>query len=121
MAKAHITTPDGTQIKLDGTPAEIAEVLNELKGTAASNRDKPSKSDHKATARTGKVQLVDLIASLIDGGFFKKPRDLASIKAALAEMGHHYPVTTLSPSMLRKVRSKAVRRIKDQKRWMYVQ
>jgi hypothetical protein len=64
---------------------------------------------------------VDLIDSLIDGGFFKKPRDLAAIKAALAEMGHHYPQTTLSPAMLRKVRKRSVRRVREQKRWMYVQ
>jgi len=65
--------------------------------------------------------LVDLIASLVDGGFFKKPRDLASIRTALAEMGHHYPVTTLSPIMLRLVRKRNLRRIKEQKRWVYVQ
>jgi hypothetical protein len=60
-----------------------------------------------------------LIASLIDGGFFKKPKDLAAIKVSLEESGHYYPVTTLSPTMLRFVRSRQLRRIKEDKKWLY--
>jgi|SRR5580658_1604528 hypothetical protein len=119
MAKAQIITPDGTQIKLDGTPGDIAQVLRDLKGTMSPGPTSTKTTTHPKQ-KNSKVQLVDLLASLIDGGFFKQPRDLASIKAALAEMGHHYPVTTLSPTMLRKVRTRALRRIKEQKRWMYV-
>src|SRR5437667_328199 len=66
-----------------------------------------------------RVQLVDLVDSLIDGGFFKTPRDLAAVRAALAQMGHHYPITTLSGAMLRKVRRRELRRLKQDKRWVY--
>jgi hypothetical protein len=118
MAKAQITTHDGVIIKLDGTADEIAAVISNLKkstgrGPAATSQ---AKSPRKKVQR---VQLVDLVDSLIDGGFFKKPRDLAAVKAALSEMGHHYPVTTLSGAMLRKVRSRSLRRLKQDKRWMY--
>jgi hypothetical protein len=63
--------------------------------------------------------LVDLITNLIDGGFFKKPKDLAAVKGALEELGHHYPVTTLSGAMLRQVRKRNLRRLKQDKRWLY--
>lgn len=114
MAKAQITTPQGMSVKIEGTPAEITAVVRDLeaKGKAA---PRP-----RGKTKQGRVLLVDLIASLVDGGFFKKPRDLASIRTTLAEMGHHYPVTTLSPIMLRQVRKRNLRRIKEQKRWVYV-
>jgi hypothetical protein len=56
---------------------------------------------------------------LIDGNFFRKPKDLAAIKIALEEAGHYYPVTTLSPTLLRFVRSRQLRRIKDKNKWLY--
>ena len=117
MAKATIKTPQGLQVKVEGTPAEITALVKDLERQSGSQIPAP----RRRNAKPGRVLLVDLIGSLRDGGFFKKPRDLASIKAALAEMGHHYPVTTLSPVMLRKVRSKEIRRIREQKRWLYVQ
>jgi len=40
--------------------------------------------------KPGKATLLDLISGLADGNFFKQPKDLASIKAALAEQGHHF-------------------------------
>lgn len=118
MAKAQITTADGISIKVDGTVEEVAALIAKLK----SDRAAPPGQARKAKAPRKKVertQLVDLIDSLIDGGFFKKPRDLGAVKASLAEMGHHYPVTTLSGAMLRKVRNRSLRRLKQEKRWFY--
>jgi hypothetical protein len=115
MAKAQIKTPEGISITIDGTPQEIAAIVEDLKGKAG----EPGRTRRRANAKSGQVLLVDLIASLKDGGFFKKPRDLASVKSALAEMGHHYPVTTLSPVMLRQVRRRNLRRIKEKGRWLY--
>jgi len=113
MAKAQITTPEGFKINIEGTPKEISAVVEDLKKKAA----EPTR--RRVKAKSGRVLLVDLIASLNDGGFFKQPRDLASVKSALEEMGHHYPVTTLSPVMLRQVRSKNLRRIREKGRWLY--
>jgi hypothetical protein len=67
-----------------------------------------------------KPTIGNLIAELIDGGFFKKPKELSAIRNALQEHGHHYPLTTLSPVMLRLVRRRELRRLKDKKRWVYV-
>ena len=112
MAKAEITLPDGTMVKIQGSPAEIHAVIQEWR----------SKQEKPATEQRGKsqrLQLVDLLANLIGAGFFKKPKDLAAVKTALEELGHHYPVTTLSGAMLRQVRKRNLRRLKQDKRWMY--
>ena len=119
-----MTLPDGTKVIIDGSAEEVRAVLDRWH-TDQSKRPKRGRTRSSASsapkkkARTARVQLVDLIASLIDGGFFKKPKDLGSVKAALEEMGHHYPVTTLSPTMLRQVRSRNLRRLKQDRRWMY--
>ena len=63
---------------------------------------------------------MSLIAEFIDVGFFGTPKELGAVRLALEEKGHFYPVTTLSPIMLRLVRRKDLRRVKDQKRWSYV-
>ena len=118
MAKAHIITKDGTKITIEGTPQEVATLASQLKigiemvkmttGKAEKYKSKP-----KATP-------INLISELIDGGFFKKPKELSAIKLALEEQGHYYPVTSLSPTLLRLVRKHYLRRIKDRKRWLYV-
>jgi hypothetical protein len=36
MAKAHITTPEGVKITIDGTPKEIAAVVEDIKAKATS-------------------------------------------------------------------------------------
>lgn len=117
MAKALITRPDGTTVSIEGTPQEIAELIQkvEVKTEAKGVRHLAGKDGPMRPRAT----LPDLLVSLIDGGFFKKPKDLGSIKGALAEMGHMFPVTTLSPTMVRFVRKKYLRRIKQENRWFY--
>jgi hypothetical protein len=115
MAKAKITTPEGMTVTVTGTPKEIAAVVEDLRSKAVPGE----LARRRGKQKSGPVLLVDLIASLKDGGFFKTPRDLASVKSALAELGHTYPVTSLSPIMLRQVRRRNLRRIKKQGRWLY--
>lgn len=125
MAKAHLTTKAGTKVTIEGSEAEIASLIAKIDG----NQPVPPKESATATKRQKHKEVsrsssrptpVTLIAELIDGDFFKKPRELGAIKLALAEQGHFYPVTTLSPVMLRLVRKKEIRRIKEKKRWLYV-
>jgi hypothetical protein len=118
MAKAHVATKDGRKVTIEGTPSEVAALLALLEGGAAARPSRePSSRSRRATAKAGPVSLV---SELIDGGFFKKPKELSTIKLALEEQGHFYPVTTLSPVLLRLVRKRQLRRIKDKKRWLYV-
>jgi hypothetical protein len=119
VAKAQVTTPSGVSIKVEGTPAEILAIVQDLeKGQAKGGTKAASKT---RTPRVGKTRstLTDLISSLADGGFFKTPRDLGTIKAALAQAGHHYPVSTLSGTVLTKVRNRELRRLKEKGRWLY--
>lgn len=112
MAKAKITTKSGIVMHVDGTPAEIAAVVQDIE-----------RREEKGTAprrgRPGPVKLVDLIDALIDAGFFKKPQSLAALKAALEEMGRHYPMTTLSGAMLKQVQDGNLRRMLKDKIWVY--
>ncbi len=124
MAKAQVKLPDGTVVAVEGTGGEIFEFVKQLQAGTPTARQKGT---HDGTARrapsrpsNSPPKLVDLLATLIDSGFFrKKPKDLAAVKLALEEMGHHYPVTTLSGAMLRQVRQRHLRRLKEDKRWVY--
>jgi hypothetical protein len=114
MAKAQITTPEGVSIKVEGTPDEIVNLIAELK-----KRDGTRTATGRSRSKLPRSSVTALVESLIDGGFFKKPRGLAEVKDALAEMGHHYPVTTLSGVMLKQVRRRNLRRLKTNKVWTY--
>ena len=118
MAKAHITK-GSTKITVEGTPEEVARLVAQLGDEAALTGEASSRGKTPIRGKAQKATPVNLISSLIDGGFFRKPKDLSAIKVALEEMGHFYPVTTLSPTLLRLVRRRQLRRIKDQKRWLY--
>ena len=115
MAKAHVTTRMGAKITIEGTPEEVAALVSRLEGAPSQKR---TRAAERGTRR--KATPTSLIIDLIDGGFFKKPKELSAIKHVLEEQGHYYPVTSLSPVLLRFVRRRQLRRIKDQKRWRYV-
>jgi hypothetical protein len=120
MTKAHIVTRQGSKITIEGTPEEVAMLVAKLGEETAHGRGKaaPPKRIPRSQEKQ-KTTPVNLISSLIDGGFFRKPKDLAAVKVAIEEMGHHYPITTLSPVLLRLVRRRELRRIKEKKRWLY--
>ena len=117
MAKAYITKKDGTKITVEGTPEELAALLSQTKEKVSDDRIIKNRGKYKSQA---KATPKNLIVELIDGGFFKKPKELGAIKIALEEQGHYYPVTSLSPALIRLVRGRYLRRIKDKKRWLYV-
>lgn len=123
MAKANIITKDGIKISVEGTPKEVADLVAQLKGDKQypSHDKERIKGSRQETPDKTRPTPINLIADLIDGGFFKKPRELSAIKNTLAEQGYHYPVTSLSPTALRLVRKHQLRRLKDKKRWLYVQ
>lgn len=117
MAKAHIKRPDGTSIMIEGTPQEVTELVSKLEGGVPSKgktANLPEKRGNRA-----RITLSDSLLILMDEGFFKKPKELGAVKAALAERGHVYPVTTLSPALLRLVQRRYLRRIKQDSRWFY--
>jgi len=115
MTKATIATRTGAVVTIEGSQDEVATLIARFEGT----------EQHFERARTQKMPAVKsnpmgLISELIGAGFFDEPRQLSSVKTALEERGRLYPVTTLSPIMLRLVRRRQLRRIKQQGRWVYV-
>lgn len=120
MAKAHLTTKTGTRIVIEGDPVEVATLVKQIAGETGSS--KTSRAEGVRSGKRGrqsKATPINLLSTLIDSRFFRKPKDLAAVKVALEEMGHHYPVTTLSPALLRLVRKRQLRRLKGKNRWLY--
>jgi predicted transcriptional regulator len=119
MAKAHISKPDGTTIVIEGTPKEVAEVMEKLQGGNAAAAAAQSPDRKKGRPKKAKASLPDILVSLADGGFFKQPKDLTAVKMALAELGEVYPVTTIAPALLRLTKRRQLRRIRQDSRWFY--
>jgi len=117
MAKAHITTPEGMKVRLDGTPAEIAAVLKEVKGKGKNDAG----GKRQAKAHAGKVTIPGLIKELKTDGFFKKTKTLGDTRKRLAELGHNYPLTTLSNPMREEVRKRRLRRFRENGKYVYAQ
>lgn len=119
MATASVTLPSGAKIVIDGTQAEVADLLAKLQVGSPPARQRPESTSTKAPIkREGPARL---LLDLIDADFFKSPQELGAVRIALEAQGHFYPTTSLSPLMLRLVRGRQLRRIKSHKRWAYVQ
>ena len=117
MAKAQIITPDGTRVELDGTPAEIAAVLKEAK---LRTKAEPTKV-RREKPQVGKVTIPSLVAELKGEGYFKKTKTLGEVRKRLAELGHNYPLTTLSGAMQTEVKHRRLRRFKQNGKYIYAQ
>lgn len=116
MAKATMTV-DGATVTIEGSESEVAGLLTRF---SVRGRAVGPEVGKKEGRRTAKSMPMGLISELIDEGFFAEPKELGAVRMALREKGHFYPVTTLSPLMLRLVRRKELRRIRENKRWTYV-
>jgi hypothetical protein len=119
MVKATWTMKGGAIVTIEGSDEEVSGLLTRLEGgnscaAAVTGEDRGQRRKMAKPSPTG------LISELIAEGFFSEPKDLGSIRSALREKGHFYPPTSLSPVVLRLVRNRELRRIKDQKRWTYV-
>lgn len=118
MAKADVETKDGTKITIEGTPEEISRIINLYREDNVSIHRKGPKKFIKQKASSSPT-LTDKIRELIEEGFFDKPKGLANIKQGLEEQGHFVPITTLSAIVLKLVKQKELRRIKQQNKWTY--
>jgi len=128
MAKANLKLTDGTTVTIEGTPEEVAALLQRFSG-AVSGQRRPSRprraasSERKvksAVARPKPNGPVDYIRQLVEDDFFGTRQGLGDVRAALEARGHIYPVTSLSPVLVRLVRKRELRRIKEDNQWKYV-
>jgi len=117
MANAKIETENGTKIQIEGTPEEIAKVMDLYK--KGKEKEERPKEFKKFTKRTTSPTIADLIRERIAEGFFDKPHGLAELKAGLEEQGHFIPITTLSGCILGLIKNKELRRLKQNDRWCY--
>jgi hypothetical protein len=118
MPKASIMTKSGAKVTIEGTQDEVATLLAVFNGVPPKSPSVPK--DRIQRKGAAKPTPMSLLSELIGEGFFKAPKTLDGVRVALREKGHFYPVTTLSPVLLRLVRKRELRRIKENKRWTYV-
>jgi hypothetical protein len=122
MAKARIVMVDGAEVNLEGPPAEIAALLKELniQSQQSSAGGKPAKSNEIRKIRA-RSSVGDLLDELIADQFFKKPKGMGEVKKQLGNMGHHYPLTSLSGPLMGYVRRHKLRRFKESNKYLYSQ
>ena len=117
MANAKITMPGGVSVEIDGTPEEVASLLERLRADALRSAV-PAETTQSSKIRGEIPALISLLKS---EEFFKTPRGLSDVRDKLAQIGHHYPVTTLSGAMQAQARSRNLRRFKQDGKYVYVQ
>ena len=121
MAKAHLIAADGSTVNVEGTPKEIVELLKELKvrPTAAAGPSKSFGNDKEN--RKHRITVSGLFDELIGEQFFKKPKGMGEIQAQLANLGYHYPLTSLSGPLQSYVKRRKLRRFKQGSKYVYNQ
>ncbi|MEK6963297.1 MAG: hypothetical protein AABX70_02630 [Nanoarchaeota archaeon] len=120
MAKANIETASGTKIEVEGTSEEIARIVAVI-NPVEKKLLKHTRALISPTRKNKKIKTAtEIIIELEEEGCFNKPQGLMGVKKILEEKGHIYPITTLSPVLLRLVKNKLLRRMKEGKKWAYV-
>ena len=121
MAKAQVTTKAGTLVTIEGTTEEVANLIGLFDGATVTGKSKSPVAKQRKQSTKTKDGLAGQLGNLIGEGFFKKPKEFGAIKAALEQQGHYYARTTLAPQLLRSVRRRELRRLKEKKHWVYVE
>lgn len=122
MAKVNLTLPNGTEVLIEGSASDVAELVERLQGSGGKSVDgakRKSRTVKSPTPRKGAGPMV-LIQELIGAGFFDQRRTINHVQGELEQKGHIYPLTHLSTPLLRLVRSRALRRMKEEGQWVYV-
>ena len=119
MANAKITTSDGISVEINGSPEEVAIVVERLRSGAKVESKAQSRKPQNPKNR-GVGGIPDLVEILKGEDFFKEPKGLGEIRKKLADMGHHYPLTTLSGAMQTQAKNRSLRRFKDGGKYVYV-
>lgn len=119
--KAVSTTKDPELKKI-----AFQKVLEDLLASPTSTKNenissgKRSSTAAKAAVRqAGKGGPKAYVSEFIEDGFFKKPKSISEIRTALAEAGHHIPVTSLSGPLQKLCQEKRLRRQKKEGTYTY--
>jgi hypothetical protein len=128
MAKANLRLTTGATVTIEGTPEEVAATLKhyteiEQGRSKGSQRQPTPTSRRKVKQRTATPKAsgpIDYIRELVEDNFFSGRRSLGEVRTELEARGHIYPVTSLSPAILRLVRKRELRRVPEGNQWRYV-
>ncbi|MGH9894073.1 MAG: hypothetical protein ACREA0_19260 [bacterium] len=128
MAKANLKLPDGTTVTIEGTPEEVSRTIQRISSgeagdSSGSQRQRTPSSRRKVKSQAPKPKPsgpIDYIRELIADDFFSGRRALGEVRTELEARGHIYPVTSLSPAILRLVRKRELRRMPEGNHWRYV-
>lgn len=120
MAKANIKTNDGTKITIEGTTEEISKLMSMYKAKDVFQIPRSESKKFVKEKTNSKPTVTDTIREILAEGFFNKPKSLAEVKQGLEEQGTFIPITTLSAIVLGLVKGRELRRIKQDKKWVYV-
>ncbi len=121
MAKATIKSKTGAIITVEGTEAEVTNILAQFETIASVHKARETKKSYvKAQKEQRKrASASDLVIALKEEGFFEKTRTLGEITQAIEERGFIYPTTTLSGVVLGLVQKKFIGRKKVDGKWVY--
>lgn len=118
MAKATVTLPGGAVVTVEGTSDEVSTLVRQLSG--AIPKERPAVTRAPRANRRSPRGPVGYIRSLKEEGFFKTKRTIGDIQKKLEEQGHIYQQESLSPALVKSVRSRTLRRLKEGGVWKYV-
>ncbi len=109
------------RIELEGTQEEIQKgMLSFLSQIKKIQKLQPPTKQATKKSKSFSGSLTERIESLINDGFFDQPHGLSEIKHKLEELGYHYPITTVSPTVLFLLRQRRLRRIGSKRKYQYV-
>lgn len=120
MVKASLTLLGGTQVTIEGEPDEVQELIRfveDKQAATTTHRREGKKVKHASSTRRGPQTLIQ---ELINDGFFDEKRTISDVQKELAGQGHIYALNGLSSPLVRLVRSRDLRRIKEGTKWVYV-
>jgi hypothetical protein len=127
MAKAKLVLRSGAEVQIEGTAAEVAELLSSLEDAAephgvhkkggSTKRSAASQAKRHAARSKGPKTYIEALKA---EGFFSERRSLNQVQQELERNGHIYPVTHLSTPLLRLVKARELRRMKEGDQWVYV-
>jgi hypothetical protein len=121
MAKATIKSRSGALITVEGSDAEVSNILAAYERTSVVGQAKEAIARSRAGKKSEKKRegAAEIVVTLREAGFFDKPKGLGEIATTLEEKGYLYPTTTLSGVVLGLVKRKELRRKKQKGRWVY--
>jgi hypothetical protein len=118
MAKAIYTSSSGAKVAVEGSPEEVAELLQKL-GAATQKGPITPRSHASAPTRRVRRGVVGHVLGLREVGFFRAPKSLNEVAEALQKDGHLVPTPAVAVVLLRLVRDKELQRTKEGGAWKY--